>query len=451
MSIISKDKLFEKLGGSFWNAGVTFERTNPVPLEKYSIFKTLTDAESYASTNPVAYPGQVVAVIGDTSSTLYYIDNDASLKEIAQGSSVEDALAKLSGTYTATSDKIVSKIVQTDGKISVEFQDLSTGVNAIVDPKFTTLSNNLTSVSSTLDTKINTVSSNLTSVSSTLDTKIDDQIESLSNSVDAIVDTTGLSAATATNPVVTKQDIADLAGAMHFVGAATLSGSETAEDCLKRTFPNAKSGDVAIIVSTSKEYVYVSGTGVTAGWIELGDEKLYATKSEVSTAISTVNKSIETVSSNVNTLSTEVGTISTNLSNALTAEIADRKTNDANISTKVDNKLFIDGVSAEALSTYHISQEEYYKKVIAGSILSNELYIVSSDYTNMYDKQIKNLAEPTDNTDATTKQYVDTAVETATASATQSVSDLSATIDALPVSHFTWDISCISCGNATSN
>lgn len=32
---------------------------------------------------------------------------------------------------------------------------------------------------------------------------------------------TGLSAASASNPVVTKNDIADLAGAMHFKGAVT--------------------------------------------------------------------------------------------------------------------------------------------------------------------------------------------------------------------------------------
>ena len=38
----NKTNLFDKtLNGSFWNAGVTFERTNPTPLEKYSIFKTL--------------------------------------------------------------------------------------------------------------------------------------------------------------------------------------------------------------------------------------------------------------------------------------------------------------------------------------------------------------------------------------------------------------------------
>ena len=137
-----------------------------------------------------------------------------------------------------------------------------------------------------------------------------------------------------------------------------------------------------------------------------------ALSNEISTNVNTLTETLSTISSNlcneILTLSTEVSTISTNLSNALTSEIADRKTNDANISTKVDNKLFIDGVSAEALSTYHISQEEYYKKVIDGKILSNELYIVSSDYTNMYDEQIKNLAEPTDIKDATTKQYVDT-------------------------------------------
>lgn len=34
----TRENLFNKLGGSFWNAGVTFERTNPVPLEKYSVF-----------------------------------------------------------------------------------------------------------------------------------------------------------------------------------------------------------------------------------------------------------------------------------------------------------------------------------------------------------------------------------------------------------------------------
>ena len=60
----NKDILFDKtLNGSFWNAGVTFERTNPVPLEKYSIFKTLADAQDYAKNNAVSYLGQIITVI----------------------------------------------------------------------------------------------------------------------------------------------------------------------------------------------------------------------------------------------------------------------------------------------------------------------------------------------------------------------------------------------------
>ena len=77
----------------------------------------------------------------------------------------------------------------------------------------------------------------------------------------------GLSAASASNQVVTKKDIADLAGAMHFRGAVTAPSAIT----------DPKAGDIVIITSTSKEYVYNGNE-----WVELGDEVLYATKAEVS-------------------------------------------------------------------------------------------------------------------------------------------------------------------------
>lgn len=122
MSIISKDKLFEKLGGSFWNAGVTFERTNPVPLEKYSIFKTLAEAQTYATTSPVAYPGQPIAVIGDDSTSLYFIDTDGSLKQIASGSTTDEVLQKAkeyaNGISAALSTDYVEKIEAVDGKLT---------------------------------------------------------------------------------------------------------------------------------------------------------------------------------------------------------------------------------------------------------------------------------------------------------------------------------------------
>ena len=74
--------LFDKLSGSKWNAGVTFERTNPVPLEKYSVFHTLAEAQSYAASNVVAYPGQLVAVVTDSAVTTYKINVDGTLSQI---------------------------------------------------------------------------------------------------------------------------------------------------------------------------------------------------------------------------------------------------------------------------------------------------------------------------------------------------------------------------------
>jgi len=60
----NKDTLFDKtLNGAYWNAGVTFHRTNPAPLEKFSIYRTLEDAQEYARTSKVSFPGQIITVI----------------------------------------------------------------------------------------------------------------------------------------------------------------------------------------------------------------------------------------------------------------------------------------------------------------------------------------------------------------------------------------------------
>lgn len=60
----------------------------------------------------------------------------------------------------------------------------------------------------------------------------------------------------------------------------------------------------------------------------------------------------------------------------------------------------IDGEATSSLGFKHISQEEYHDLVVNDKILSNVVYVVSSDYLNMYDEQIKNLAPGTDPKDA---------------------------------------------------
>lgn len=43
--------------------GITLSRVNPIPLDKFEIFSTLVDAESYAKENAVAYAGQQITVV----------------------------------------------------------------------------------------------------------------------------------------------------------------------------------------------------------------------------------------------------------------------------------------------------------------------------------------------------------------------------------------------------
>lgn len=83
----------------------------------------------------------------------------------------------------------------------------------------------------------------------------------------------GLDAASSTNKVATLSDIADITGAMHFRGAVTPNEGETDAAAIARTITDPAVGDVVIITTNSKEYVYANST-----WIELGAEDLYETK-----------------------------------------------------------------------------------------------------------------------------------------------------------------------------
>lgn len=83
----------------------------------------------------------------------------------------------------------------------------------------------------------------------------------------------------AQNYVVRKNDIADLAGAMHFEGIV---------EAIPPT-GNYNAGDLVILKGTNKEYVF-DGTN----WLELGDEGTHATKA----ALEAVDKRVQTLETN---------------------------------------------------------------------------------------------------------------------------------------------------------
>jgi len=50
-----------------------YTRGNPLPLDSWSLFMSFNEAQSYARTNPVAYPGQVLTVLDNGDPTVYVI------------------------------------------------------------------------------------------------------------------------------------------------------------------------------------------------------------------------------------------------------------------------------------------------------------------------------------------------------------------------------------------
>ena len=65
----------------------------------------------------------------------------------------------------------------------------------------------------------------------------------------------------------------------------------------------------------------------------------------------------------------------------------------------------------QTLSVINIAADDYYDLVADGEVDQRAVYILSSDFINAYGQQIKNLSAPSDNDDATTKEYVDSKVQ----------------------------------------
>lgn len=80
--------------GATWSAGVAFKRSNPLPIDSNSVFASTTELTNYLETNPVAYPGQVVAVATNDSVTVYgvkYNTTSAKLEPVALATSETSA------------------------------------------------------------------------------------------------------------------------------------------------------------------------------------------------------------------------------------------------------------------------------------------------------------------------------------------------------------------------
>lgn len=255
-----------------------------------------------------------------------------------------------------------------------------------------------------------------------------------------------------------KDSLAGLANAMHFRGVVTRAEGEDDKTAIAAKITNPTDGDVVVVTNSSKEYVYDGKQ-----WVELGDETLYATDAELSAEAEARKAADKVLSDKIDVLNgTGDGSVSKALadakayadgiSSALSGDydkkIAAEATRAGNaekvLSSAIDNKVFIDGISATQLKVSHISDTEFHQKVVDGTLDKNEIYVVSSQNINAFDERITNVKAPELSSDAATKSYVDETVK-----GSQSKLDtLSTYTHALSVSQLVWDIDVINCGTA---
>lgn len=117
-----RDTFFEnKAVGALWDVAVSIKRGNPLPLDSNSVFASYTDLETYAS-GVLAYPGQVVAVVEESQTSLYYLDQELKIKAVgsvpeADESSVSVYENKISlhnyGKYFYKYDEVSETYVKT--------------------------------------------------------------------------------------------------------------------------------------------------------------------------------------------------------------------------------------------------------------------------------------------------------------------------------------------------
>lgn len=80
---IRDDFFANKAVGALWDVAVSIKRGNPLPLDSNSVFDSYSALETYAA-GVLAYPGQIVAVVNEDSTGIYYLDQNLAINEVGK-------------------------------------------------------------------------------------------------------------------------------------------------------------------------------------------------------------------------------------------------------------------------------------------------------------------------------------------------------------------------------
>lgn len=328
-----RDDFFTALNkGAKWDVGVSINRTNPLPLDVNSVFDTKANLNAYVA-GAFAYPGQIVALVEENATTIYYIDQAKTLQEVGKlpvgdGKSVtvaEDGTISLLGVAAAeTGAQLVKKA---DG--SVEW----------VKPDTTTVEG--------LTTEVESLGNRATA----LEGKVGDDSKGLVKEVaDLTTEVSGVKSDLADN-YYNKEAVDGLvSGAFHFKGNAKELNAEGNLVGTDDKVITGKAGDVYQI--GDKEYAYNG-----SAWVELGftlDLSAYATTASVTTA---KEEAITTAGTNADA---KIATAKTELEGYVDGKIADLGIGDyaksADVTSaisdaKTELKTYADTAKTEAITT----------------------------------------------------------------------------------------------------
>ena len=81
MAITREEFFNKKANASLWDVAVSIKRGNPLPLDADSIFESYAALETYAA-DVLAYPGQLVAVVEENSTGIYYLDQNLAIQPV---------------------------------------------------------------------------------------------------------------------------------------------------------------------------------------------------------------------------------------------------------------------------------------------------------------------------------------------------------------------------------
>ena len=231
-----REGFFDSLAkGAKWDVGVSINRTNPLPLDQYSVFKSETDLDAYIA-GAFAYPGQILAVVGESETVIYYLDQDKVKQEVGSMPGVDGKSIKIE--TDADGNEYLTLVGLADAKEGaslVKKADGSIGWSATTQ--------------SELNADLEEIKSDIVGIENTLfgyiDEETKEEVPGHEDRIDALED-----------------KFASLGGIFNYKGAIEVGVDETISDKIDFT---PVSGDV-VIVNGAQEYVYADGK-----WEPFGD------------------------------------------------------------------------------------------------------------------------------------------------------------------------------------